>query len=295
MRRMKKYLSVKSNVVGWLFLLPATIMIFWMYFYPIALGFVLSLQTGKTPKTMTFTGFSNYVRIFQDSNFLLTLRNTFFYLIVQVPIMLILAIILATLLNDKNLKFKTFFRTAIFLPCATSLVAYAIIFRSLFATDGLINHLLVGIGILEKNYNWLNNATSARFVIIIALIWRWTGYNMIFFLSALQNIDSSIYEAATLDGAGPLARFSSITLPLLKPMILFTAIVSTNGTLQLFDESFNLTRGGPGKATMTMSHYIFETAFQKSPNMTYASAISYVILILVAIIAVLQIKVADKR
>jgi lactose/L-arabinose transport system permease protein len=292
---MKKYLSVKSNVVGWLFLLPATIMIFWMYFYPIALGFVLSLQTGKTPKTMTFTGFSNYVRIFQDSNFLLTLRNTFFYLIVQVPIMLILAIILATLLNDKNLKFKTFFRTAIFLPCATSLVAYAIIFRSLFATDGLINHLLVGIGILEKNYNWLNNATSARFVIIIALIWRWTGYNMIFFLSALQNIDSSIYEAATLDGAGPLARFSSITLPLLKPMILFTAIVSTNGTLQLFDESFNLTRGGPGKATMTMSHYIFETAFQKSPNMTYASAISYVILILVAIIAVLQIKVADKR
>ncbi|MDR1559388.1 MAG: sugar ABC transporter permease [Clostridiales bacterium] len=288
-------LSGKHNLIGWLFLLPASLMIFWMCFYPIVRGFILSLYSGKTPATMIFVGFRNYARIFNDANFLLTIRNTFIYLIVQVPVMLLLAIILASMLNSKDLKLKGIFRTAIFLPCAVSLVAYSIIFRSLFATDGLINHILISAGIFTENYNWLNNGLTAKIVIIVALLWRWTGYNMIFFLSALQNIDYSIYEAARIDGAGAFSQFTRITAPLLKPMILLTAIMSTNGTLQLFDESFNLTRGGPGKETMTMSHYIYETAFQKSPNLPYASTISYVILIMVAVIAVLQIKVGDKR
>lgn len=288
-------LGRKNSITGWIFLLPASLMIFWMYFYPMVQGFLLSLQRGKTPATMQFVGFANYARIFQDGNLLLTLKNTFFYLIVQVPIMLLLAILLASMLNNKTLKWKGIFRTAIFLPCATSLVAASIIFRALFATDGFINSALVNLGILSEGYNWLSNPGSGRFVIILALLWRWTGYNMIFFLASLQSIDPQIYEAARIDGANAFQQFWRITVPLLKPMILLTAIMSTNGTLQLFDESFNLTRGGPGKATMTMSHYIFETAFQKSPNLPYAATISYIILILVAVIAYIQIKAGDKR
>lgn len=122
-----------------------------------------------------------------------------------------------------------------------------IVFRSLFANDGFINTMLIKMGILDEAFNFLANPTSAKIVIIIALVWRWTGYNMIFYLAALQNIDSSVYEAAKVDGASPVQTFLKITLPLLKPTILMTAIMSTNGTLQLFDESMNLTNGGPGK------------------------------------------------
>ena len=119
-----------------------------------------------------------------------------------------------------------------------------------------------------------DSAWTARAVIIIALIWRWTGYNMVFYLSGMQNIEYSIYEAAKIDGASPLQTFFKITVPLLKPMILLTTITSTNGTLQLFDESLNLTNGGPGKSTMTMSHYIYNMSFVQSPNFGYAAAMS---------------------
>ena len=165
--------------------------------------------------------------------------------------MLILGLMFASMLNNKDLRFKGLFRTCIFLPCATSLVSYAMIFRSLFANDGFINTVLRGLGM--SPIMWFSNAWTARAVIIIALIWRWTGYNMVFYLSGMQNIEYSIYEAAKIDGASPLQTFFKITVPLLKPMILLTTITSTNGTLQLFDESLNLTNGGPGKSTMTLS------------------------------------------
>lgn len=209
--------------------------------------------------------------------------------------MLIFALILASILNNKNLKFKGLFRTMIFLPCATSLVAYAVIFRSLFANNGIINLLFVKLGILDQPYAFLTNVWSARIVIIIALLWRWTGYNMVFYLSGLQNIEYSIYEAAKIDGASAVQTFFRITVPLLKPTILLTAIMSTNGTLQLFDESVNLTDGGPANASITMSHYIYNMSFKYVPNFGYAAAMSFLILILVAILAFLQMKVGDKR
>lgn len=120
--------------------------------------------------------------------------------------------ILAQLLNNKHLKFKDFFRTCVFLPCATSLVSYSLIFRSLFATDGLINSILINLGILDTGYNFLGNATSAKVVIILALIWRWTGYNMVFYLAGLQNIEYSVYEAAKIDGASGWKTFWKITV-----------------------------------------------------------------------------------
>lgn len=290
----KKEMSLKKkhNLTGWMFLLPATVLICWMSFYPMIKAGIMSTQTG-IGINQSFGGAANYLRILKDPTFKQCLFNTIVYLIIQVPVMLILALVLASMLNNKDLRFKGLFRTAIFLPCATSLVSYAMIFRSMFANDGFINVILRNIGL--DPIMWFANAWTARAVIIIALIWRWTGYNMVFFLSGLQNIEYAVYEAAKIDGASPLQSFFRITVPLLKPTILLTAIMSTNGTLQLFDESLNLTNGAPGKTTMTLSHYIYNTSFVQSPNFGYAAAMSIVVLLLVAVLSVIQMKVGDER
>lgn len=290
----KLSISQKHSLTGWGFLLPATLLIFVMNFYPMIQAFFLSFQTG-IGKNTTFGGLTNYIRLLDDSVFRTAIVNNFFYLIIQVPIMLIVAIFLASLLNMKNLKMKAVWRTAIFLPCCTALVSYSIIFKSLFSYDGYINTVLMHIGMISERINWLGDTRTAKIIIILALIWRWTGYNMVFFLAGLQNIDESLYEAAKIDGAGPVKRFFQITVPLLRPTILLTTIMSINGTLQLFDESVNLTAGGPANSTLTMSHYIFKASFEYNPQFGYAAAMSYVIFILVAVLSFLQMKVGDKR
>ena len=286
----------KQSAAGWAFLTPATLMIFVFSFYPMIQAFLTSLKRGL-PTALTYCDplWRNYQRMLSDKVFVQSVTNTLTYLIVQVPIMLVLAVIFATLLNNKDLKFRGLFRTCIFLPCATGLVAYSMIFRTLFTYDGMVNALLTNIGILSEPINWLNDPFYAKVVIIVGLVWRWTGYNMIFYLSGMQSIDYSIYEAARIDGANQFRQLVNITIPLLKPIILVTAIMSTNGTLQLFDESVNLTRGGPANMTITMSHYIYNTMFTKNPNFGYAAAMSFVILIMVAILSAIQTKVGDKR
>ena len=286
----------KQSAAGWAFLTPATLMIFVFSFYPMVQAFLTSLKRGL-PTALTYCDplWRNYQRMLSDKVFVQSVTNTLTYLIVQVPIMLVLAVIFATLLNNKDLKFRGLFRTCIFLPCATGLVAYSMIFRTLFTYDGMVNAVLTNIGILSEPINWLNDPFYAKVVIIVGLVWRWTGYNMIFYLSGMQSIDYSIYEAARIDGANQFRQLINITIPLLKPIILVTAIMSTNGTLQLFDESVNLTRGGPANMTITMSHYIYNTMFTKNPNFGYAAAMSFVILIMVAILSAIQTKVGDKR
>lgn len=289
-------LVAKQRIAGWTFLTPATLMIIVMSFYPMVRAFIISLQTGAGAN-MRFAEpiFSNYKRILADKVFQQSIVNTFLYLIIQVPIMLLLAILLAQLLNNQQLKFKGLFRTCVFLPCATSLVSYAIIFRSLFAQEGLINTVLVNLHILDRGYNFLGNSVSAKIVIIIALIWRWTGYNMVFYLAGLQNIEYSVYEAANIDGANGWKTFWRITVPLLKPTIIMTFITSINGTLQLFDESVNLTKGGPANSTITMSHYVYNTCFINVPNFGYGSAMAFLIFIMVAVLALINLKVGDTR
>lgn len=282
----------KRNLTGWAFLLPAALLIFVFCFYPMVQALILSFQKG-TGSAVQPAGFANYARILKDATFQQCLFNTIFYFVIQVPIMLILALILAQLLNSPDIKGKGIYRTMIFLPCATSLVSYSMIFKSLFANDGLVNRVLSTVGI--PTVDWFQNAWAARWVIIIALIWRWTGYNMVFYLAGLQNIDYSIYEAARIDGASPLQQFVHLTIPLLKPTILLTAIMSTSGTLQLFDESVNLTAGGPGKATMTLTHYIYNISFVETPKFNYAAALSVFILVVVAVLSAIQMKVGDKR
>ena len=270
-------------------------LIVWMNFYPMVRGFYFSLYRGVGAQ-MEFAGALNYLRMLEDTQFRQTIGTTFFYLLIQVPIMLITGLALASMLNSPGLKAKGFFRTAIFLPCAVGLVAYSLVFRQMFAVSGIINTIAMNLGIMETPFNWFGSTWSARMIIILGLLWRWTGFNMIFYLAGLQNIDRSIFEAARIDGANVFQQFRKITIPLLRPIILLTAIMSTNGTLQLFDESFNLTGGGPGLTSRTMSHHIYSTAFEALiPQIGYASAMSFVIFIMVAVLAFIQIKVGDRR
>ena len=289
--------QARQQAAGWAFLTPATLLIFLMSFYPMVQAFITSLKTGSSANLQWAEPlFNNYSRMFQDRMFKTAMGNTFLYLIIQVPIMLILAILLAQLLNNKDLKFRGLFRTLIFLPCATSLVSYALIFKTLFAREGLINAMLMGMGIIKENVNWLGTPGTAKAVIIIAMLWRWTGYNMVFYLAGLQNIEYSVYEAANIDGANGWKTFWNVTVPLLRPVIVMTAIMSINGTLQLFDESVNLTNGGPSNTTITMSHYIYNNSLgQGVANFGYASALAFVVFILVAILAFINMKVGDTR
>lgn len=216
----------KININTWKFILLPTLLIVLFSFYPMIKALILSFQSGKGLSTQ-FNGINNYIRLFSDPVFKQSVFNTLTYLVIQVPVMLILGLIIASLLNNKYIKFKGFFRTAIFLPCITSLVAYSVLFKSLFSVDGVVNKFLMFINVIDQPIAWLLDPFWAKIVIIIAITWRWTGYNMMFYLAAMQNIDTSIYEAAKVDGATGIKQFFKITVPMLKPIILFTAITST--------------------------------------------------------------------
>jgi len=291
----KKYINRKSQAIGWSFVAIAVILAAVFAIYPILNSMYLSTMSGKGV-VYEFVGFGNIKRLFQDAVFKQALKNTMVYFIFQVPIMLTLALVIASLLNDKKLKFKGFYRTAIFLPCVTSLVAYSILFKSMFSVDGLINQTLLFLNIIDAPISWLRDAFYAKVTVILAITWRWTGYNMIFYLAGLQNIDPAIYEAAEIDGASKTKQFFLITIPMLKPIILFTSIMSTIGTLQLFDEVVNLTGGGAStptfNATMTLSQYIYDLSFKFVPNFGYAATVSYVIVFFIAILSIIQFRMA---
>lgn len=285
----------RDALTGSMFIAFAVVLACGFAIYPILNSLVLSTTSGKGVVT-EFVGLGNITRIFKDAVFKTALKNTFIYFVFQVPIMLTLALFIASLLNDKTLKFKGFYRTAIFLPCVTSLVAYSILFKSMFSVDGIVNQLLMSIGMIDAPIAWLRDAFWAKFTVVVAITWRWTGYNMIFYLAGLQNIDPSIYEAAEIDGASKTKQFFYITIPLLKPVILFTSIMSTIGTLQLFDEVVNLTGGGASapslNATITLTQYIYDLSFKFVPNFGYAATVSYVIVFFTAILAIIQFRVA---
>jgi lactose/L-arabinose transport system permease protein len=275
------------DVNGWFFIGPALLMIGLFMVYPILWSLWMSSQSGRGTM-IKFVGFGNIVRLANDPVFLHALTNTMIFFIVQVPIMILLALALAAVLNAPKLVGRGLFRTAIFLPCVTSLIAYSSLFKGMFTEDGIINSTLEAVGIIATPIPWLTDSFWAKVLIIIAITWRWTGYNMIFYLSAMQNIDKSIYEAARIDGINAWGRFVYITIPLLKPVILFTSVISTIGTLQLFDEVWNITQGGPSDSTLTLSLYIYNLTFKFIPNLGYAATVSYVIVALVAILAFLQ-------
>lgn len=282
------------DINGWAFVATAVGLIALMTLYPIGKSLWLSLHSGRGV-ILEFAGVSNVIRLFYDPMFKKALWNTLTFLAIQVPIMIFLSLAVSSCLNSSKLRYKQWFRLAIFLPCVTSLVAYSILFKSMFELDGVVNSVLMAIHIISEPIPWLADPFWAKITVIIAITWRWTGYNMIFFLSAMQNIDKSIYEAARIDGVSPIKQFLFITVPLLKPVILFTTVTSTIGTLQLFDEAMNITNGGPANSTMTLSLYIYNLSFSYVPNFGYAATVSYVIVVLSAVLAVVQFKAARNK
>ena len=284
----------REQINGWAFIMPALVLIGVFMIYPILWSLWMSFQTGRGMQ-LSFGGLANITRLTQDPVFLRALTNTLIFLAIQVPVMLVLALLFASALNNSRLWGRGFFRTAIFLPCVTSLVAYSVIFKSMFAGDGIINQTLLTLNIIDGPIAWLADPFWAKFVIVTAITWRWTGYNMIFYLAAMQNIDRSIYEAARIDGVPAWARFWYLTVPMLKPVILFTSVISTIGTLQLFDEPNLITLGGPSDSTLTLSMYIYNLSFKFMPSFGYAATVSYVIVVLVALLSVLQFFAARER
>lgn len=281
----KKYITPKT--APYYFLAPSILLLVIFTLYPVISSFILSFQSLKGSEKY-FVGIANYTKLFQDPIFYKSLSNTFQILIIQVPIMLSIAVVLAVGLNSAFLRFKGFFRTIFFLPAITALVAASIVFMVILDDNyGLANYFLSLLGI--DPINWLSHPFWAKMSIIAVMTWRWTGYNMVIFLAGLQTISRDLYEAADIDGAGPIKQFFYITLPQLKPVFIFTVVMSTIGTLQLFDEAYILTGGGPNNATMTITLYLYETGF-KNFNFGYASAMAYVLVIVIAIISWIQMK-----
>lgn len=290
---MKLTYAKRKSLTGWLFIIPSVVLIFVMSFFPIGQAFLTSLQSGMGVN-MNYTGLRNYERILLDPTLKTTVINTLVYLL-QIPVMLGLALMYAQILNNPKLRCPGLYRMLIFLPCATASVSYSLVFRIMFASDGLINTILMSLGILNSGWNFFGNAWSARLVILIAMVWRWTGYNMVFLSAAMQSVDTAIYEAASIDGANAFQKYVKITFPSLQPTLVLLTIMTLSGTIQLFDESVNLTNGGPANATLSISHYVYNLAFKYTPNFGYATAISFVVFVVIALLTALQMKVGDKR
>ena len=286
--------ATRANWTGWAFVAPALVLLGLFMVYPIIWSLWMSFQTGKG-MNLKFGGAANIYRMTQDPVFQRALSNTLVFLVVQVPIMIVLALLFAVALNNPHLRGRAILRTAIFLPCVTSLVAYSVLFKSMFAVDGVVNDTLMFLHIISEPIGWLLDPFWAKVLIISAITWRWTGYNMVFYLAALQNIDPSIYEAAKIDGVPAWARFLKITIPMLKPVILFTTVLSTIGTLQLFDEVNLITQGNPADSTLTLSLYIYNLVFRFMPTYGYAAAVSWLIVIMVGILSWIQFQVAKER
>ena len=286
--------SSRGNWAGWAFIMPAMVLLGLFMIYPILWSLWMSFQTGKG-MNLKFGGMANIYRLTIDPVFQRALYNTLIFLVVQVPIMIVMALLFAVALNNPRLRGRAFLRTAIFLPCVTSLVAYSVLFKSMFAVDGVVNDTLMFLWIIDEPIGWLLDPFWAKVLIVSAITWRWTGYNMVFYLAALQNIDPSIYEQAKVDGVPAWARFTRITVPMLKPVILFTTVLSTIGTLQLFDEVNLITQGNPADSTLTLSLYIYNLVFRFMPSYGYAATVSWLIVIMVGILSWIQFQVAKDR
>lgn len=291
-RRTGAFGAVTQKNAPYFFLLPMIVIFTVFTLYPLLYSFVLSFQAFDGGK-YTFVRLQNYVRLFRDPVFLTALKNTLLYLLIQVPLMVILSLFFAVLLENKFIRGRAFFRASLFLPSVTALVAYSLVFKLLLNYDyGIINYLISHLGF--GRVDWLNTSIGAKASIILAITWRWTGYNMVIMIAGLQAIPNDLYEAAALDGATAWQRFWRITVPMMRNIILFVSITSTIGTLQLFDESYVLTGGGPNSATITVAHYLYNTAFRYF-KFGYAAAISYIMVIIITILSILQFYVGKEQ
>jgi len=277
---------------GYWFVLPAVGLFAIFFLYPLLSSLWQSFFS-TTGGESTWVGGAQYLRLFHDPLVAKSLFNVGLILVIQVPLMVCTALGLAYLLNQSWLRFRTGFRAMHFLPAVTTLVAYSLVFRVMLATDGgAVNQLLAMVGM--SPVDWLNSEAWSRVALIASITWRWTGYNMVIILAGLQGIPAELYEAARIDGAGRWAIFTKIVIPQLRPVILFSSITSTIGALQLFDENFILTGGGPNNATLTPVLYLYKVGFQQF-DFGYASAIAWLLVAIIAVVSVVQFAIMKEK
>ena len=283
-------MRLRHNRAAYLFIAPYGLVFLVFWIWPIVDSFIISLHATRV-NPWVFNPRVNWGRLLVDPAFFNALTNTLIILVIQVPVMIALATIMAVLLNSPLLKARGLFRFAFFAPVVVGEVAYSAIFRLMFNYDfGIVNKLIAGIGFSE--IDWFSNPNAAMALLIIAVTWRWAGYNAIIILAGLQTIPEEVYEAATLDRVSRFKQFLHITLPLLRPVILFCVVLSVIGTMQLFTEPFLITnRGGPGQATETLGLFLYRQGFA-SGNFGYASAVAYALAALAAAMAMVNLWLA---
>jgi lactose/L-arabinose transport system permease protein len=286
-------LRINKNSAPYIFISPFYILFAVFMLYPLLFSLYISFTEWNGIGDMRWIGLQNYKDLVKDEVFLQSLLNALILFVMYVPIMLFLALLFAVILNSGYVRAQRFFRTILITPYITSLVAIGFTFVMLFDRDyGLLNMFLQSIGIAKVN--WLGSVWGARIALTVLVIWRWVGYNMIIMLAGLQNIPHELYEAATIDGANKVQSFFRITMPMMKPVLLFTAILSTVGTFMLFVEPLVLTKGGPINSTITPIMYLYQQSFNYL-KFGYASSMAYVFFLLIFIASLIQVKVFGKE
>jgi multiple sugar transport system permease protein len=280
------------HLTGWAFAAPFVVIFLVFLALPILASFVLSftafgLGNLRDWFSADFIGLDNYTKLVEDETFRKAARNTLVFVFFGVPLTLALGLLAAVGLNQGLGKLQGLFRVGYYLPVVTSIVAIAVIWRYLLHPDyGLINVMLGKVGI--DAVNWLGDSSTALGSIIALGVWRSFGFDMVIFLAALQSINPALLEAARVDGATSWQVFRRVTLPLLRPAILFLAIVTSSGYLQLFEEPFVMTGGGPLNSTLSVSMYVYQGL--SFGNYGYASAVAYALFVAIVVLAVIQFR-----
>lgn len=277
--------KLRRTMVAWAFMLPAMIILAIFVFYPIIYSIPLAFTNYSVFAETEFVGLKNFRRLFEDKDFRIALVNSIRFVIV-VPILQILSIALAVLMN-KKLRGTTFFRVLAYLPVVTSMVAVAIIWKFIFDSNGVLNTWLIDHNIISQPIRFLSSAKLALPTMMAITIWQGLGYYMMIYLSALQSFPEDLVEAATLDGASGWRIFWRIRLPLLQPQIWFCSMVSVIAALGVFDVVFTLTNGtgGPNKSTYVVNFYSYFQAFSKF-DFGYSAAIGLVLAVITVVFSV---------
>lgn len=255
-------------------------------------SFVIGFTDWDLVSSPKFVGTDNYARLLSSDLFWKVLGNTLYYVLLSVPPAVIGATLLA-LLADRRIRGITFFRTVYFFPVVSSMVAVAMIWSWLYNPEfGAINFVLRELFGIDGP-RWLSSTSWSLPAIALMTVWKGLGYNMLIILAGLQAVPRTLHEAALMDGAGPVRRFFSITLPMLSPTIFFVTVITTIGSFQIFEQTYVLTQGGPANSTLTLSYYIYQNAFQFF-RMGYATAMAYVLFALTFVVTLLQFRMQKK-
>jgi len=279
---------LSRTLTGWGFALPFALLFLVFTAGPVAASLLMSLTDLKgtdllDPLGVNIVGVDNYVKLFTDQKFLTAAGNTTIFVVVGVPLTMALSLVVALALNSGLVRFQTLFRVGYYLPVVTSIVAISVVWRFVLQPDtGLLNEVLGFFGI--DGPNWLNNQTFALPTLIVMGAWRNLGFGMVIFLAGLQAIPKDLYEAATIDGARRFAQFRYLTVPMLRPTMLFVAVITTIGYVQFFEEPFVMTQGGPLDSTLSLAYHTYnQFGFG---NYGYASAMGYVLFVVVVLLSI---------